>query len=84
MGYKNSLQFRIDILNFTNLLNKNWGVGQTFTTLQPLIARGADSNGKALYRLANIGGQLISSSYRKTATINDVWRIQVGIRYMFN
>ncbi len=84
LGYKNSLQFRIDILNLTNLLNKNWGVGQTFTTLQPLIARGADSQGKALYRLANIGGQLISTSYRKTSTIEDVWRIQIGIRYLFN
>lgn len=84
LGYKNSLQFRIDILNFTNLLNKNWGVGQTFTTTQPLIARGADANGKALYRLANIGGELIKSSFRKTAFIDDVWRIQLGIRYLFN
>jgi len=84
LGYKNSLQFRVDVLNLTNLLNKNWGVGQTFTTLQPLIARGADSNGRALYRLANIGGELIKSSYRKTSTINDVWRIQIGLRYLFN
>lgn len=84
LGYKNSLQLRIDVLNFTNLLNKNWGVAQTFTTLQPLIARGADSQGRALYRLANIGGELIKESFRKTATINDVWRIQVGLRYLFN
>jgi hypothetical protein len=84
LGYKNSLQFRVDVLNLTNLLNKNWGVGQTFTTTQPLIARGADANGKALYRLANIGGELIKSSFRKTAFIDDVWRIQIGIRYLFN
>jgi len=84
LGYKNSLQFRVDVLNLTNLLNKNWGVGQTFTTTQPLIARGADADGKALYRLANIGGELIKSSFRKTAFIDDVWRIQIGIRYLFN
>ncbi len=84
LGYKNSLQFRVDVLNFTNLLNKEWGVGRTFTTTQPLIARGADANGKALYRLANIGGELIKTSFRKTAFIDDVWRIQIGIRYLFN
>ncbi len=84
LGYKNSLQFRVDVINLTNLLNKNWGVGKTFTTLTPLIARGADSQGKALYRLQNIGGELIKESYRKTSTINDVWRIQIGLRYMFN
>jgi len=85
LGYKNSLQLRVDVLNLTNLLNKNWGVGQTFTTTQPLlIAKGKDANGKALYRLANIGGELIKTSFRKTATIDDVWRIQIGIRYLFN
>ena len=31
-GKKNSLQFRADILNFTNLLNKDWGVSQRVTT----------------------------------------------------
>lgn len=83
-GFRNSLQLRIDVLNFTNLLNKNWGVAQTFTTLQPLISQGADNQGRALYRLANIGGELIKESFRKTSTISDVWRIQVGIRYLFN
>lgn len=81
---KHSFQVRADILNFGNLLNSRWGVGQTFTSLQPLIARGADAQGRALYRLRNFGSSLITGSYIPTAGTGDVYRIQIGIRYTFN
>jgi hypothetical protein len=87
---RNGLQLRIDFLNFGNLLNKDWGVGQRFVSTQPLIvptaAQGgpADSQGRAQYRLRNIGPQLISKTYEPTAGVTDVFRIQFGLRYMFN
>lgn len=81
---KHAFQVRADILNFGNLINSNWGVGQTFNSTQPLIARGADSQGRALYRLRNFGSNLISEPYRATSGIGDVYRIQIGIRYTFN
>lgn len=84
LGYKNSLQIRFDILNVTNLLNKNWGVGKTFTTTSPLIYRGVDSEGKPKFRLRAIGDELIKTTYQPSATIFDVYRIQLGIRYNFN
>jgi hypothetical protein len=84
IGRRNSLQFRIDILNVGNLLNKNWGVGQRLITNQPLIARGADSEGRAQYRLATVGGEYISESFVQTLGIDDVYRIQFTIRYVFN
>lgn len=81
---KHSFQVRADILNFGNFINHNWGVGKSFTSTQPLIARGADSQGRALYRLRNFGPNLISNSYTPTAGASDVYRIQIGIRYTFN
>ncbi len=84
LGNRNSLQIRLDVLNFTNLLNKEWGVGNTFTTTSPLIYRGVDTEGKPIFRLRNIGGKLISTTFQKSATIFDVYRIQLGFRYMFN
>jgi len=82
---KHTFQVRADILNFGNLLNSNWGVGQRFNSLQPLIARGADPQGRALYRLRNFGSDLLSPvSYSPTSGIGDVYRIQIGIRYTFN
>lgn len=82
-------QVRMDILNFGNLLNENWGVGSAFTagfTLSPLIpaASRVDAQGRALYRLRNIGSSLISSTYIPTANTGDVYRIQIGLRYIFN
>ncbi len=81
---RNTLQFRLDILNIGNLLNKEWGVAERLVTTQPLIARGADSEGKALYRLRNISNQLLSKSTEQALTVDDVYRIQFGIRYIFN
>ena len=84
IGKKNSLQVRVDILNFTNLLNKDWGVGDNFVTTRPLIFRGIDSEGKPIYRLANVGGKLIDKTFQPSSSILDVYRIQLGVRYNFN
>ena len=83
-GKRNSLEFRVDILNVGNLLNSDWGVGQTFNAIQPLTNPSVDSKGASRYRLAQFGGNLISETYRSTANVNDVWRMQFGLRYIFN
>ncbi|MCI0698227.1 carboxypeptidase regulatory-like domain-containing protein [candidate division KSB1 bacterium] len=95
---RNSLQFRVDFLNFGNLINKNWGVGQRLvgmSTSPPFIAQPltvpttaqggpVDAQGRAQYRLRNISGQLISKSLEQTTSIFDVFRIQFSLRYNFN
>jgi hypothetical protein len=89
-GTNNRLSVRADVLNVLNLLNSDWGVGQTWVTTQPLIvptaAQGgaADAQGRMQYRLRSIGGELISDSLRPTAGIGDVWRLQLSVRYSFN
>lgn len=83
-GRRNRLQFRLDILNLGNLINSNWGVGKRLVTTTPLIARGADANGVARYRLRNIEGELISKSFEPSAGFGDVYRIQLSVKYIFN
>ncbi len=83
-GKENRFQFRVDFLNFGNLLNKNWGVGDRLVNTQPLTSRGADSEGRALYRLRVVDGELMTKSYEKSAGLGDVWRIQFSLRYFFN
>lgn len=84
-GQKNTLQLRFDILNFGNLLNDNWGQGLRVINNRPLVARGADANGRALYRMANLNPTtLLSKSFERTAGTGDVWRMQLGLRYLFN
>jgi hypothetical protein len=80
----NQLQIRLDILNVTNMIDHDWGVAQGFVTSRPLTFAGVDATGAPTYRLATIGGQLISKSFQKMVTTADVWRIQLGVRYLLN
>ena len=87
---RNTLEFRVDIQNVGNLLNQDWGIGQTFNTTQPLVVPAnnqggpANAQGVSQYRLRNLGANLITETYRPTAGVADVWRMQFGLRYIFN
>lgn len=92
-GQQHKFQFRADILNFGNLLNKNWGVGQGFVTTQPLVTTSTSSTSTcrvagpttaATYCLRTDGPDLLNTSYTPSANIGDVYRIQFGVRYYFN
>jgi hypothetical protein len=94
-GAKHTLSFRADFLNFSNLLNHDWGVGQRLvggsTTLsQPLTNATVDAQGRATYRLRVVSGQLLSKSFESTANgpspsgTSDVYQIQFSLRYTFN
>ncbi len=68
-GKRNSLELRLDFLNFGNFLNKNWGISQRLVNNQPLLvstsnsgtvigcsgslAGLADACGRLQYRLRN-------------------------------
>ena len=84
-GLRNKLQLRVDVLNAGNLLNKNWGGAQRLVSNTPLVVRPTPAaTGIPLYRLRNIGTELMKQSYQRTSDLADVWRLQVGLRYSFN
>jgi hypothetical protein len=83
-GRRHGLQFRADILNFGNLLSSNWGVGQAVISNTPLLAAGADAQGRAQYRMRVVNGELMNRTFQQSAGIGDVWRVQFGFRYNFN
>jgi hypothetical protein len=115
-GKRNALQLRADFLNFTNFLNKNWGISQRLVNNQPLLvstsnsgvvmgcagsfAGLADACGRLQYRLRNfedpnpdvegqnryvlMGEGARNASLERTASISDVWRLQISLRYLFN
>ena len=87
-GKKNSFQIRMDILNFTNMLNNDWGVSQRATAPQLLNFRSRDSNHVPTYRLATQrltdGSTILArDSYQYNSSVFDVWSAQLGIRYIF-
>ncbi len=88
MGQKNTIQLRLDVLNFTNMLNTDWGVSQRLVEARPLtpvtpLTTGPTA-GMARYQMRVINGALPKSTFQKAANIADVWRMQLGLRYTFN
>jgi hypothetical protein len=73
----NTIQFSIDILNFGNLLNSDWGVVQVPTSVQPI---GVTVTGNTpTYTFNNT--QTKTFSY--DASLTSRWQAQFGIRYIF-
>lgn len=84
-GRRHGFQFRVDLLNFGNLINSDWGVGRRFVNTQPLTNPGVDAQGRATYRLRVVNGQLMARSLENTASLtSDVYRVQFSLRYSFN
>jgi hypothetical protein len=90
-GNRNAFQFRIDILNFGNMLNHDWGVGwrsvpaiNNNNQIQLLTNPGVDTNGRITYRLATANNQLISNIFQNSAGTGDVYQFQISLRYSFN
>ena len=83
-GKRHTIQFRMDILNFTNMFNSDWGRSWSFVSTTPLVPAGASASGLPIFRMRNIGNQLISRSFQRNAGVGDVFRIQFGARYIFN
>jgi len=82
-GRRNSLQFRVDIANFGNLLNSDWGVGQRLINAQPLTTPSADASGRMQYRLRAVNNELMSRSLETTAGFSDVYSVMFSLRYQF-
>jgi hypothetical protein len=97
-GKRNAGQFRIDITNFGNLLNQNWGVSQRLVVpvtaangAQILTNPTVDAQGRATYRLAVANGELVTKSFQSNTLLSsnqtsgsDVYQFMLSFRYSFN
>ncbi|MBL7818126.1 MAG: TonB-dependent receptor [Saprospiraceae bacterium] len=87
-GKKHTLQFRADIFNVGNLLNNKWGVGNVLTTNRPLTFVSVSGTGVPTYRFTtqSINGStvLLKDTFVKSVSSDDVYQIQLGVRYIFN
>lgn len=92
-GKKNSFQFRADILNFTNLVDRTWGVSQRTTVSNGallVVAQAPSSTNNFIpgYQMAfqtdNQGRRFLAKdTYQKNASVADVWQAQFTLRYTF-
>jgi hypothetical protein len=83
-GRRHAFQIRLDMLNLGNLLNSDWGVGQRLIRNQILTNGGADTQGRATYRLVTVNNELLTRSLEKTTFLQDVYSFMISLRYTFN
>ena len=91
-GHRNGFQIRADILNFGNMLNSNWGVGQQSVLAQNnnnqlfLLTNPAmdAATGRSTYRLATVNNELVRNTFKSSAFTSDVWQFMLSLRYSFN
>ena len=75
---KQTVQFSIDILNFGNMLNSDWGVIQQPNSIQP-IGVSVDENKVPTY---SFDGNL-TKTYGYDTSLASRWQMQFGLRYIF-
>lgn len=96
---KNTLQLSVDIINFGNMLNKNWGIQSRLNDSQMLLGNNkviGSNQGKPVLNNANtptngipefnmnvIGGEMPSTPFQNVSTLSTTWKMQIGVRYIF-
>ncbi|MCF8715272.1 TonB-dependent receptor [Joostella atrarenae] len=76
----NTIQFSIDILNFGNLLNSDWGVIQQPRNLNPVSVVSIDANNVPTYSF----DPTLTETFGAFSGIQSRWQAQIGLRYIFN
>jgi len=84
-GSKHNLQLSLDIFNFTNFLNKDWGrryfMGNDNFTL--LNHEGTNADGELQYTYTGTNGDEDIWSIDDRGINSSRWQMQIGIRYSF-
>ncbi|EAZ81561.2 TonB-dependent receptor [Algoriphagus machipongonensis] len=80
---RNTLQLSLDIVNFGNLLNKDWGIQQRLNGSQNLLSRSGDVSVNPNYVMGQVSGNLASSPYQNVSNFSTTWSMQFGLRYLF-
>jgi len=74
----NSVEFTIDILNFGNLINSDWGLVQQPDAVQP-IGVSVDNTGTPTYSF----NSSLKETFVYDASLLSRWQMQFGLRYSF-
>jgi hypothetical protein len=90
-GRRNAGEIRLDITNFGNMLNSDWGVGDrtvvtggTANSIPLLTNATIDAQGRAAYRMAIANNELVTKTFQKTAFLSDTYSMMLSFRYTFN
>jgi hypothetical protein len=86
---KNTLQLSLDIFNFGNWVNKDWGTFDQVNAAGVLVPTNTNSlvaggSVKPTFRLQTDRGQPVTATFRDNNSIISTYYMQFGLRYIFN
>lgn len=86
---KNTIQLSLDILNFGNMIDNNWGKHKTINAASVLVPTNQASlvpggNVKPTFRLATDRDSPVTTTFRDNVSIFSTYYMQMGLRYLFN
>lgn len=89
-GKTNTLQFTLDVFNFGNMLNSDWGVFKSVNRPALINFVGYDNTGAAAtgrpvfqYNFQS-GTTPLTQTFQNSFDIPSRWQMQFGLRYIFN
>lgn len=88
---KNTVQFTLDIFNFGNLINPNWGKVRTVNASTLLVPTNATSGTiftpggttRPTFRLQTDRNNPVTTTFRDNVSIASTYYMQFGLRYIF-
>jgi len=86
---KNTIQLTLDVFNFGNMINPNWGKVKTINSSSILVPTNQANlvpGGTVVptFRLATDRNSPITSTFRDNVSIISTYYMQMGLRYIFN
>jgi outer membrane receptor protein involved in Fe transport len=81
---RHTLQLSLEVENFTNMLNSDWGVTRIMSRPDLLRFAGLQAGtGLPTFTLQEVRNQLPTSSFEIINSVSQTWRANLGLRYSF-
>ena len=80
---RNTIQASLDIVNFGNLLNKDWGIQSNLNGAQNLLSRSGSVSAAPNVIMNRVSGQLPTTPFQNANGFSTTWSMQFGLRYIF-
>jgi outer membrane receptor protein involved in Fe transport len=82
---RHSLQLSVEVENFGNMINSDWGVSKrtTYSNGAILAFAGLNAAGVPTFRMNAVNGKLPTNSFESLNSVSTTWRANLGLRYSF-
>ncbi|MCS7154418.1 MAG: TonB-dependent receptor [Bacteroidetes bacterium] len=82
-GRRTSVEVSLDLINFGNLLNSNWGVVYRPITTSPIQFVRVDPDGVPVFSFPYRDGKPLTQSFTPDVDLSSRWQAQLGLRIAF-